>query len=465
MMSTTKLSRAAALKRKVADARQAIPAGTAALYLEIQTSGAKSFAMRFRRPGGKRGSLSLGPFDSSDRQPVDNPVIGQRLTVPEAHALAASINLQRAKGVDVIANHHAAKARKSSGIIDKQTTLPRHVRDYVEEQARPKTRRWRETARMLGLDYPLKGEGEPDVIKGGLCTRWRERLPASIDEDDVFAVVDEARKQGIPGLGKKGKGPSEARARKMAVVFGALFKWMKQNRRIKHNPTLDVHRPGPPAKRQRVLNSKIEVRSADEIRWFWRACERIGPPFGPLCQLLLLTGCRREEIAQANSDELGPENAMLNLPGERTKNHLSHVVSLPALARAIIEGVPRVSNFYLFSTTGRTPVSGFGKYKRRLDALMLEEARKERGEDFVVPGWVLHDLRRTAATGMAGIGIAPHIIEAALNHSSGSKGGVAGTYNREPYLPERIAAYERWAAHIADIVSGSSSDSIVSMRR
>jgi integrase len=96
------------------------------------------------------------------------------------------------------------------------------------------------------------------------------------------------------------------------------------------------------------------------------------------------------------------------------------------------------------------------KIKRRLDAAILALARGERGADAVVPEWRLHDLRRTCATGMAELGIAPHIIEVMLNHISGYKAGVAGIYNRAEYPAERKAALERWAAHVRTVATGAS---------
>ncbi|MET4275162.1 integrase [Bradyrhizobium sp. F1.2.2] len=468
-MDKGKLSRGAVMKRKATDKRQEIPdAGAAGLRLVIQPkpSGAKSWAMRFRRPSGEQGNLSLGPFDASDREAVDTPVIGQALTVVEAHALAAAINLQRARGIDVIALQRAERQRQGSGIADRtHSAFPVHVRDHVDQHLRPNVRRWREVARILGLNFPLSGDQEPTIIKGGLCERWRDLLLREIDGDTLYAVMSEAVHHGIPGLRKKGKGPSDARGRKIIDALGTLFWWLKQHRRIKTNPSVDVHRPAPPKKGKRVLNVKLDIRNADELRWFWAACDHLGA-YGSICKLLLLTGCRREEIARMNVEELNTGNAMLSLPGERTKNHLPHLVPLPALAQEIIESVPRVSNYYVFSTTGQTPMSGFSKYKKRLDELMLIEARKERGTNVTIPKWKLHDLRRTVSTGMNGIGILPHVVEAALNHISGeAKSGVAGTYNLEQYLPERVAAYERWATYVAGIISGSNTSNVVSLPR
>ena len=141
---------------------------------------------------------------------------------------------------------------------------------------------------MLGYDFPLDGDGEPTIIKASLCDRWRDRLISEIDGDDLYAVVEEAQYQGIPGLGRKGKGASDARGRKMADVFGTLFSWLKKHRRIKTDPSIGVHRPGPPPKCTRALNVRMDVRNADELRWFWHACDTMGYPFGDLCKCLLL---------------------------------------------------------------------------------------------------------------------------------------------------------------------------------
>jgi integrase len=139
--------------------------------------------------------------------------------------------------------------------------------------------------------------------------------------------------------------------------------------------------------------------------------------------------------------ELSDDGTIWNIPGSRTKNRKPHTVPLPPLARQILASVVGEGGF-VFTTTGDSPVSIGSKIKGRLDEAMA------------IPPWRLHDLRRTAATGMAEIGIPPHIVEAALNHVSGARAGVAGTYNRAAYAPEKKAALERWADHIAGLVSG-----------
>jgi integrase len=193
-------------------------------------------------------------------------------------------------------------------------------------------------------------------------------------------------------------------------------------------------------------------RRDDELRWFWSACDQLGEPFGPLLKLLLLTGCRRSEVAEMTWSELSPDGSVWTIPGARTKNHRTHEVYLPPLARDLLASMHKIEGKagFVFTTTGKTPVSGWGKLKARLDGRMAKAAAPE---GRAVPDWRLHDLRRTAATGMAELGIAPHIVEATINHISGHKGGVAGVYNRAVHIEERKAALERWAAHVHAVVT------------
>jgi len=154
--------------------------------------------------------------------------------------------------------------------------------------------------------------------------------------------------------------------------------------------------------------------------------------------------------------ELSDDGATWTIPSSRTKNKRAHVVPLPPLARAIIAGVKPIASAagYVFTTNGRSAISGWSAIKKVLDAAMGATSP-----------WRLHDLRRTAATGMAEIGIPPHIVEAALNHVSGAKAGVAGTYNRAAYAPEKRAALERWAERIERLVSREPASKVVSLRK
>jgi len=420
--------------------------GARSLFLVVEPSGLKTFEMRFRRPGGKIAKMRLGPFDLSGREVEGAPQVGQPLSLAAARALAAQVLRERAMGGDPVAAHKARR-RARADAAERRDTFAAAVRDYVAEHARDRNRTWRDAARLLGLDYP-PDSGEPAVVRGGLAERWGDRPVREIDGHDVWSVVDEARRTGSPGLATRNREPSEARARLLFVALSRLFGWLRRRRWVEANPCQNVPRPPQARSRDRVL-------TADEVRWFWRACGEAGEPFGAIFRLLLLTGARLNEVAGMRVGELGEDGATWSLPGSRTKNARPHIVPLPAPAREIIESVKQIEGRagLIFSTTGETPVSGWSRVKRRLDDAMLRIATKERGGDFAIPPWRIHDLRRVAVTNMVEIGVPPHVVEAAVNHVSGAKAGVAGVYNRSQLLPERKAALERWASHVQGIVS------------
>ena len=453
------LTAPAIAKLKPGAARRIIRDGGAqSLYLVIQPSGHKSWLMRFRGPGGKPGKLVLGPVDISGHEGEGDPVVGAPLTLSGARRLATQVLQERARGRDPVADHKAAKQRKRTEVETAEAgTYAALVRRYAEEHGQQKLRKWRYTVKQLGLHYPksekvgrpafsganqkvsrLTFSGEP--TKGGLVQRWADRQVKDIDGHDIYAAVDEARRIGCPGIPARVNKPSEARARDLHTALSSFFGWLHRNRLVSINPASGVLRPQNANARDRVLTH-------DEIASFWRACDEISIPFGAVFKLLLLTGCRLNEIGGCRREELkGAAGAFqqLELPGTRTKNKKPHIVPLTPLALQIIEATPRIENCpFIFSTTGRTPVSGWNKMKRQLEAAMGNP-----------PPWVLHDLRRTAVTGMVELGIRPDVVELCVNHISGHRGGVAGIYNRADMLPERRAAMLRWSQHVHGLVGG-----------
>jgi hypothetical protein len=168
--------------------------------------------MRFRRPDGRPGKITLGPLDRSGRELTEDPQIGQPLTLQAARQLAARVHRDRALGHDVVADHQARRHRQRTEIKERAAnTFGAAVRDYIAEHARPQTRNWLETARLLGLRY--HGDGEPEEAKGGLAQRWADRSVTDIDAHDVWSVIDEARRVAIPGIVARNRDLSEPWAR------------------------------------------------------------------------------------------------------------------------------------------------------------------------------------------------------------------------------------------------------------
>jgi integrase len=178
---------------------------------------------------------------------------------------------------------------------------------------------------------------------------------------------------------------------------------------------------------------------------------------------MLLTAQREIEVAGMRWSEIHDDDVW-EIPGSRSKNGKPHTVHLSALALEILEAVPKIkSQDLLFSGNGKTPVSGFSSGKTRLDRHMLR-ALQEVHEDAQLSPWVLHDLRRTATTGMARLGIAPHVADRVLNHQAGTIRGVAAVYNRFEYIDERKAALDAWGRFVEGLI-GREPQNVVPIRR
>jgi integrase len=235
------------------------------------------------------------------------------------------------------------------------------------------------------------------------------------------------------------------------VYLRTALSWAKEEGLIPDNLAAGLSLPAPRVERDRAL--------ADwEIALFWRACDELGYPFGRHAQLLLLTAQRRDELAEATWSEIDLERALWTIPASRTKNARPHAVHLAPLAVELLAGLPRLSRKgYVFSSGmrgGDTPLRSFYPSHRRIAKRMQELAG-----DRVIEPWVLHDLRRTARTEMARIGVAPHIAERVLNHSvSKLTSSVAKIYDQFEYLPERKSALEALARHIQNLIDPAPSN-------
>ncbi|MBR0797961.1 tyrosine-type recombinase/integrase [Bradyrhizobium jicamae] len=426
------LTAAAVASCRPAKARRELPdGGCPGLHLVVQPTGSKSWALRYRRPDRRTAKLVIGSvFERDGRQePSTDPVIGGHLTLAAARRLVAELRHDIAQGRDPGAVHIREKIRRRAGQDDPDSnTFAAAAKDFIDQHAKKKTRRWHEQARLLGLRPEDLAE-----IKHGLSERWSKRALGEISRHDIHDIVEETRRKGAPGLQRRREGMTESRARAMLSCLSKMFGWLEQRGRVDSNPCAGIHRPETPRARDRILTD-------NEIERFWSAASAERSEFAGVLKLLLLTGCRLNEVAGISAEELSEDRNSWTIPGSRTKNHLSHVVPLARIARKLLLETKRDSGL-IFTTNGKTRIGGWSKLKKRLDKSMD------------TTHWRFHDLRRTAATGMAKIGIAPHVVEAVLNHVSGARAGVAGTYNRHAYFAEKRVALERWADHIDTLVT------------
>jgi integrase len=228
--------------------------------------------------------------------------------------------------------------------------------------------------------------------------------------------------------------------------LSAFFTWAVKEGLLDTNPVTGTAKADEGRARERVLTPA-------ELAEVWQALPQ--DHFGDIVRLLILTSQRREEIGALLWSEVDFARELIALPPERTKNKRLHELPLSPQAKAILERQLRRNSRDLIFGLGEGGFSGWSGCKERLDKAILTKRREANPKAKAMPDWRLHDLRRTAATGLAELGVLPHIIEAILNQVSGHKSGVAGVYSRATYLGEMREALTMWANHVAAITAPS----------
>jgi integrase len=212
-----------------------------------------------------------------------------------------------------------------------------------------------------------------------------------------------------------------------------FFNWAVKRRYLTLFPLAGSTQPHPSVNRERVLTH-------DELRRIWHAAAEIGYRYGTIVQLLMLTGQRRGETSKLEWDYI--KGDQISFPAAIVKNKRTHTIPIGSMAVNVIENIERRSPM-LFPAEGHDdrPFAAWSSAFLRLEALSG------------CSNFTLHDLRRTFATELASLGVAIHVIEKLLNHSSGQISGVAAIYNRFSYAKEMRVAILLWENHLAKIVT------------
>jgi integrase len=367
------------------------------LALRVTANGGKSWCA-FYRFGGRLRRFTIGSY------PAIKPARARR---------EAQKALERVRdGIDPAEEKRARREMRTPDFDTFGAVVDDYLERHVRANNRPST--WAEAKRDLERNIPA---------------RWRARPIASITRREVIDLIDGFVERGVP-----------IQANRTLARLRAMFNWAIGKDRLAVSPAARIKLPTQERARDRVL-------SDDELRWLWKATDEIGWPFGPLTKLLLLTAQRRHEVAGMAWAEVDLGKATWTIPRHRAKNDRAHEVQLSKAAVAVLQGLPRFGEF-VFTTTLDTPVSGFSRAKRRIELAMLRAKEEELGDRDEISHWTLHDLRRTATTGMARLKIPPHIVDRILNHTSGTIRGVAAVYNRFEYVEERRQALEAWGLSV-----------------
>lgn len=360
---------------------------TPGLALRITESGKKSWSVMYRvagrGEGGNRGGLrrmTLGAY----------PLIDLKAAREKARA---ALDLAD-RGDDPADMRKDELRQKGERVFEVICTR------FIELHAKAHTVKWRDTERLLHT-Y--------------VVPEWKSKPIDALDRATAHELLDEIAMEHGTGA-----------AREVRKHITKFFNWAVDRGLLAASPVAGMRRPELGyVPRERVL-------SMDELKAIWAAADKMGYPFGPMVKLLILTAQRRAEIANLERGWLLADQQAFEVPASHYKTDRPQVVPLSPPALAIVEALPKWTGTFLLSTTaGKRPISGFSKAKARIDKLSKVE------------GWTLHDLRRSAATHMARLGIPQEHIERVLGHAIE---GVAGTYNRYSYLTEKRAALDLWGA-------------------
>ncbi len=320
------------------------------------------------------------------------------LTLAEAREDARNALRQAAEGGDPATERVRRKAEHLSN------TFAAVAADFIKKHAKRRNRSWAQTDRLINKE---------------LLPVWGQRSISDITRRDMLDLLDLIIDRGSPAL-----------ANKVLGTVKTLFYWALDREIIDANPMARIKPPAPVVRRERTLDD-------EEIPPLWSAWEKMGDPHGRFLQLLLATAQRRSEVANMRWEGVDIENRLWTIPAEANKSGRTHEVPLSALAVEIIQGLPRTHEEWLLPTDVGKPISAFTPCKQRADRLSG------------ITNWRFHDLRRTAATNMARIGVSVHVISRVLNHV---EGGVTSIYDRHSYLEEKRHALEAWGHKLESLI-------------
>ena len=362
------------------------------LGVRVTASGAKSYLAQYALAGAKR-RIPLGSCDA----------------IPLAAAREATkvVMGEVAKGNDPAADRKEAALRAGRKAAHDALTLEALLEQWDALHLADRRERYRaEAVRAIKIAFASSLKSPA----------------ADLSRSTVVRVLDSLARQDKPAM-----------ASRTAAYGRAAYHWAVKRGSLAVNPFANLPQ-APLARRERVLTN-------EELHAVWRATEEPGP-FNAIVRMLILTGQRREEAAGMTWGELDADLSTWSIPGRRAKNGVTHIVPLPSQAQAILRATPRREGTDLVFPGERGMFSGWSKSKDRLD------------QRCGIFNWTLHDLRRTAATGLQKLGVRLEVTEAILNHVAGSRAGIVGVYQRHHWADEKRAALVAWGAHVAAIVEG-----------
>ena len=320
------------------------------------------------------------------------------------------------------------KAEVRSGIDPRGRRAGAHAAAKAEAQAEARKTFGPIAENYIALECPglQRGVETEAIIRRELLPPWSDRHTAGFRRSDLTELTDRLIVTGTPMA-----------AHRVYQTATRIFNWALNRGDIEASPFAAMKPPVKKVVRDRALKEH-------EIKALWSVWTELGYPIGLLQQLLLLLGQRRSEVAKMRWPEVDFDKREWTIPAERSKSKREHIVPLPGAAVDILKSLPRFTDgdFVFTTTAGRRPVGGFSKVKARTDQMLVDQ-------DAAIENWRVHDLRRTARTGMARLGVPEIVSERVLNHQPQGLGKI---YNVHEYLDEKAEALARWAQEVTNII-------------
>lgn len=379
-------------------------------------TGAKSFIVQYRLAGsgGSTRRVTIGRYGSpwtaeTARDRAADLLELVRRKVDPFDAERASLQAASAAKVESERSRHARERLAFSTYAD--LYLERHA------SVRQKARTAKETRRIIERD---------------LKPHFRDATIVSITPTDILALVDLTYER------------SPSASLKVYRTLSSLFGWAGSRHDLVDNPMRNLKPPYLQPSRDRVLSDR-------EICEVWQTAAATPYPYGPLIQMLIVTGQRLDEVASMTWNEVDFGERRWTVPANRAKKENPSVVPLTNTAVEIFQRTARLGR-YVFTTKGKVPFSGFSKAKKRFDVRMAARFPVVGDQEIREP-WRIHDLRRTLATGLQKLGVRLEVTEAVLNHVAGSRAGIVGIYQRYNYADEKRTVLESWSAYLQRLLT------------
>jgi integrase len=386
------------------------------LGVRLTAKGTRCFLVQWTDPATRR----------KEREPIG---VWGNLTIDQAREAARARLGAVAKGIDLKAERIGRKAEAERERAEASLTLDGLIGQWGALHLTHRRERYRAEA-VRAIKYAFS-----DLLK---------RPAARITKAEAVNALDRLVRDGRVAMAGR------------TLAYGrAAFRWAQRRGKVPGNPFEGLPIAAGASARDRVL-------SDDELAEVWTAAATLGYPWGPFFRLAMLTLQRREEVAGMRWYEIDFDRRLWTIPGIRMKNGKPHDVHLSEEAVAILRNIPRIEGCdFVLSTTGKTPVSGFSKGKRALDAA-ITKARAEAAAELKrkpepLAQWRTHDLRRSGVSILARLGFDSIVADKLLAHQPAKLLGVAAVYQRHDFARERAAALDAWAAQ----VTGTATEKVI----